>query len=99
MESHMVLQIGDRKIRNFLIRPMALTTCIRNFAIFFIRNISSHENWLLDDKNGGMFNFTPIGANKSWISNPLSAIISSPTSSLSNNPLCSTSFLSEMDPL
>ena len=61
----MVAQIGDRKIRNSLILPMALSTCIRNFAIFFVRITSSLENWLLDDKNGGMFNLTPSGANKS----------------------------------
>ena len=61
----MVAQIGDRKIRNSLILPMALSTCIRSFAIFFVRITSSQENWVLDDKNGGMFNFTPSGANKS----------------------------------
>ena len=44
-----------------------------------------------------MFNFTPNGASKSCISKPLSAMISSPTSSKSNNLLHSTNFLSDID--
>ena len=45
-----------------------------------------------------MFNFTPKGASKSCISKPLSAMISSPTSSKSNKLLRSTNFLSDIDP-
>ena len=82
MEFHRLAQIGDRKMRNSLIRPIALSTYIRNFVIFFMRKTSSLENWLLNDKNGGMFNFTPSGANRSGMS--LFAMISSPTSNLSN---------------
>ena len=45
-----------------------------------------------------MFNFTPKGASMSCISKPLSVIISLPTSNKSSKLLCSTNFLSDIDP-
>ena len=84
-------------ILKFLIRPIALSTWIRNEAILRVVVSSLSVNWLLVFI-GGMFKVTFLAANRSAIVKPRSAITESPGSRRSNMPLSFVNCRSEMFP-
>lgn len=72
----------------FFILLMALSTCILSAAILWVWNTSMSVICPYFPRNGGIFSRTRFSSNKSWISNPLSAIKLSPSlKGRSKNPL------------
>ena len=67
---------GTSESKNWysLILLIALSTCIRSFAIVLVFGTSVSENYLLSCKKGGRFKQAPLPLSKSSISNPLSGI-------------------------
>ena len=88
------------KILNSFILPIARSTWIRRDAIFLPFSISAGDSCFLPSRKGGIFRPIFISFNKSFIVNPLSAIIEMPglSFSLVSRPHMRVSSTSEIDP-
>ena len=91
------------RILKFFIRPIALSTCMRKRAIFFVLITSllvslfplPHLHFFV---NGGITNFARLSSKRSLIGKPLSAMISCPGFTRSRKPLLSVMYLSDVLP-
>ena len=85
-------KIFFRILKHFILR-MALSTCTLTAAIVLVLSSSLTESWVDPFKKGGMFSETPSGIS-SIMSNPRSAMTSSPGSNKVRIPQSRVTFLS-----
>ena len=93
-KSYIALGNLSFKILKWYPLPILLSTWMHNSAILLV--FSTY--WHLHSNRGGTFTRIHLATTISWISNPLSAIIVSPGSSISNRPDRSVIFLSDILP-